>query len=203
MTLILLMAFLAVVAVPCLYVIIHAIVWLWQLQSIEILPWEKNDDEKAISLVISLVDEAEEQIELYDDGNKIESSLYDDGRFIDAIKDKLEKNKDFRVQCMFNYDEDLQFKEAFKNDARVLIYVRQGQERPQDTHYKIIDDGRKAYLSQHVAGADRRAYRMVDCSRVNKAQLKKIDRFLFGDYRQGLSEFKRLALATSPDGSSA
>ena len=191
MALILLMAFIAVLFALCLYAIGHAIAWLWTLQSVKILPREGNDDEIAIGSVLILLSRAKEQIELYDDGNKIDSSLYDDDDFIKKIKSKLEENKNFSVQCMFNYDEDLRFKEAFKNDPRVSIFVRRSQERPQDTHYKIIDGGRMAYLSEHVAGSDKRAYRVVDCSKVGKARLEKIDRLLFHDYRQDLSDFKR------------
>ena len=64
---------------------------------------------------------------------------------------KLDQNADFKIQCFFNFDHDLLFKQVFGNHPQVDI--RTGDNvAANDVHYKIIDDGRKAYLSRHKLG---------------------------------------------------
>ena len=47
--------------------------------------------------------------------------------------------------------------------------MKRGVQSRRDIHFKIIDDGRKGYVSSHPIGAAERRYRLYDCSRVPAA----------------------------------
>lgn len=183
--------FFALLFLLSLYSVILGLSWLWTLMAIRVSQSD-NDSEKAIKAALDLLSKATTRLELYDDGDKdTENSLYDDSRFIEGVKEKLENYKDFSVLCLFNSEDSLRFKDLFKDEDRVSIYVRQSQDRPEDTHYKIIDNGKMAYLSKHRLGSEYRSCKTVDCSKISGKRLEKTNRLLFDDYRKDLSEFKK------------
>ncbi len=143
-----------------------------------------NDDPAATEYFIDLLDEAQKKMTIYDDGNDMEESIYNNPKVIAAVQRKLGQNADFKIQCFFNFDHDLLFKQTFGNHPQVDI--RTGDNvAPKDVHYKIIDDGRKAYLSRHKLGANERSIRWIDCTRVQR-DLEHVTDEVLGEYKKDI-----------------
>ena len=147
-----------------------------------------NDDGLAVGSFTDLLEKACSNITVYDDGNKMKGSVYMQQEVVDAVKKKLRDVPNFTMRCYFNYDEnDTLFRQTFDSEPRVNIRTRKGT-RPDDTHYKIIDDGRMAYLSQHRQGVSKRAFQVVDCTGVNKLALKSVTDSLLGAYKKDIKQ---------------
>ena len=145
-----------------------------------------SDDPVATEYFIDLLDEAQEKMTIYDDGNDMAGSIYNDPKVIATVQRKLKQNKDFKIQCFFNFDHDLLFRQAFGNHSRVDIRIRTGDNVAEDdVHYKIIDDGRKAYLSRHKLGASERSIRWIDCTRVQR-HLEHVTDEVLGEYKKDI-----------------
>ena len=54
-----------------------------------------------------------------------------------------------------------------------------------DIHHKIIDDGRKAYLSRHKLGASECSIRWIDCTRVQR-DLEHVTEEVLGEYKRDM-----------------
>ena len=154
-----------------------------------------NTDQKPIEAVIDLVNEATSQIEIYDDGNDMEDSLYNNKEFFKAIDSKLKESKgNFRVICLFNEDSDMEFKRHFAGNPKVEIYKRKPSKPLSPIHYKIIDGWKKAYLSRHGYGQHEREYRLIDCTGVKGRRSDDLKSVVFDQYRQDIgSDFERVS----------
>lgn len=166
----------------------------WAMMRVERTPNQFNDDESAIDKVIPLVEEAEVSLEIYDDGDDFTGSMYNNDAFVQSVIQKLDKNKEFVVECLFNEnEEDLLFTKELVNHPRVSIYVRQKGGRNQ-IHYKIIDGGVRAYLSVHAERSRERAFKEVNCSKVPASKRDSVMRTLFEDIRQDVANFEKKEL---------
>ena len=154
---------------------------------------EYNGDHVANKNSVSILWEAGEDIEIYDDGNDFPESPYNSPQFIGALRRKLEERPGFKVRCLFNRDEPLKLKEEFAGHERVDIRVRESDVRPADLHYKIVDGGRRAYLSRHGLNDRSRKCRVVDCSGVKERDLALAADILFRNVRQDLADFRSIA----------
>lgn len=144
-----------------------------------------NDDPAATEYFVGLLDEAKEKMTIYDDGNDMAGSIYNDPEVIAAVQGKLEQNADFKIQCFFNFDHDLRFRQVFGDHPQVDI--RTGDNAAaNDVHYKIIDDGRKAYLSRHELGHSERSIRWIDCTRVQR-DLGHVTDEVLGEYKKDIA----------------
>lgn len=144
-----------------------------------------NDDPAATEYFVGLLDEAKKKMTIYDDGDDMAGSIYNDPEVIAAVQGKLEQNADFKIQCFFNFDHDLRFRQVFGNHPRVDI--RTGDNAAaNDVHYKIIDDGRKAYLSRHELGDSKRSIRWIDCTRVQR-DLGPVTDEVLGEYKKDIA----------------
>ena len=144
-----------------------------------------NTDTVPINTVIELVNEATDLLEIYDDGNDMDDSLYKNNRFFEAIDHKIEDSqKQFRVICLFNEDANLEFKQHFSGNPNVEIYKRRSGRPLSPIHYKIIDTWKKAYLSRHGYGQHEREYRLIDCTNVKGRRSKNLQTTVFSEYRQ-------------------
>ena len=161
----------------------------WPYVNINVTEIE-NDNLFAIKNFIDLFDEAEYCICICDDGDKMPESIYENEDVIQKVKDKLDKNSDFHVQCSFNEKEETKFVEEFKGHERVTIKFRK---RPLGlAHYKIIDDGRKAYLSWHNPGSEDRRVKIYDFSNAKRGfRRKDVKEEYIGDCLKDIeSQFK-------------
>ena len=149
-----------------------------------------NDDHLAVDSFTTLLGQADANMTVYDDGNQMDGSLYMDEEVVEAVKKKLHNVPAFRMFCYFNYNEpDTLFRQAFDNHDQVEIRTRpDGHDRPDDTHYKIIDDGRMAYLSQHSHGATDRKFQMVDCTGVKESMFEDVTDSLLGAYKRDIAQ---------------
>ena len=122
--------------------------------------WVKNNNLEAARQAVSLLKESEYEIELFDDGDDFEESVYNYSPFIDEVEKKLKDNPDFKIRCLFNEgNRKLKFIQKFVSESRVEIYARTDKERLPDLHYKIIDGGVKGIISDHKKGdSDRKGF---------------------------------------------
>ena len=134
------------------------------LQVSTVVGW--NSDKTAAENFLALLQDGKESMVVYDDGNKMEGSLYRDNAVIDAVRLKLSENPNFRLSCYFNFDDDMPFTQAFEGHPRVRIVTGRGDRPDDDVHYKIIDGGLKAHISRHEVASKERRYRVIDCTRV-------------------------------------
>ena len=159
----------------------------------------ENDDDIAIEQSISLVKEAEKDIEMFDDGDLKKSyrSLYDDERFIEVISEKLRNNPDFKIRAFFNTgDPQLRFIQKFGANDRVEIYkLKAGIPRPPDLHYRLIDGGTKGILAKHTQGVGERIYQELSIPNRSKRDTVVAGKFVLEKYRQPENNFEKLEIA--------
>ena len=152
---------------------------------------DNNSDEDAVSMFINLIRLAKDQIEVFDDGNKMEGSMYESEDVVNELVRKLKDNDQFKARFFFNTDEELLLRRELEDHERVEIYVGAvpGAGRPEDeTHYKIIDNGLIAHLSNHVYGAGERTFEVLDCRKVLPEKLSKVAKLKFGRLRDGVKQ---------------
>ncbi len=149
---------------------------------------QTNDDSFAIGKFTDLLGRAQSNMTVYDDGNKMEGSLYMQQEVVEAVKKKLHDVPNFTMRCYFNFNEPTTlFRQTFDDDDRVTIQTRPtGEARPDDTHYKIIDGGKIAYLSQHEQGESKRKFQVIDCTRVRPWAFERVTDSLLGKYKKDM-----------------
>ena len=124
------------------------------------MPLKTNSDAETLGVFFSYIEKANKSLEIFDDGNHIES-YYSDDKLVEKLREKLKKNSKFTIDLHFNYRENLkinQLKQDFPERVRIR-YKKQSQERPDHQwHFKIFDEGKYAYLSTHKDGSRDRKY---------------------------------------------
>ena len=139
-----------------------------------------NDDESVASNFIRLLDEARASMIVYDDGNNMQGSPYNDPSVIDAVRSKLRSDPAFELRCLFNSNEPMEFRKELEHERQVDIRTRRDSGRGSKIHYKIIDGGEKAYLSKHERGASKQRFRIVDCTGVPERHRRRVAKSLLG-----------------------
>ena len=121
-----------------------------------------NSNEEAEQSFLDLLREAQNEIVMYDDGDTDEKSLYQSETVVEAIKNKIQENSRFRVDCVLN---DRRGATRFERElgGESAVRIRRRRDDPSRIHYKIID-GRKAYVSCHAPGGTARNRTMIDCT---------------------------------------
>ena len=137
-----------------------------------------NDNELAVKHFCEVISAAQDNIIIHDDGEGSAGSIYTDRKAIQVVKERLEAG--VNVRCMFNHKQLLpmveELEEAQGTRGRFqAIYLEDPS--PFDVHFKIVDDGIRAYLSRHDFGKTEREYEMFDCSGTKRS----VRRGLFGD----------------------
>lgn len=123
-----------------------------------------NDDDKAVHNTLDLINKSQKDIRIYDDGEV--DSIYDNSEIINALKEKL-SDKNYQIIAFFNFKDikKTSFYKTFEAEdytKQVHINIRpEGEDRPNDIHYKIVDDGKRALLSNHKEKATDRKYVIV------------------------------------------
>lgn len=141
-----------------------------------------NDHEKARAAFRDLLAEADSGMILYDDGDSMEGSIYEDRAVVDAIRRKLDENPRFTMECMFSSSDETLFRRELGKDPRITIMQRKGVRS--SVHYKIIDGGRKAYVSRHALGQERRRFKIVDATEVSQSARDVVLDDFFTDFRE-------------------
>ena len=130
----------------------------------------ENNDKTAADYFCRLVCEMEHQMIIHDDGDSTEDTLYNNDKVVETMRARLSSHKEqVLVQCVFNKHEEIKMAklaDEFPRSFRVF-YMPEEQETG-SIHYKIIDIGKKAYLSKHCPGSSQREYELIDCSAARK-----------------------------------
>lgn len=170
-----------------------------ELQHVTSTPIGSNDDESTKAKFIELLEEAKQSMIIYDDGDKVTDSIYMSHEITESVTEKLVSHPDFRLQCLFNVDApDLLFRNAFANyAAQVEIKTRDRTKPRLAIHYKIIDNGAKAYLSRHSPGSSKRRFRIVDCTNVSEANRNRVSNAVLGMYKNDFQRAFKVARASS------
>ena len=120
-----------------------------------------NTDEQATTMFIQLLDATRYQIDIHDDGNDSEGSIYNNPKVIDALENRIRK-RGIKVRCLFNdADQPLKILALARSEEfqeYVEIWYLNGDRPNPDIHYKIVDNGRLVHLSRHEHGASERRY---------------------------------------------
>ena len=138
----------------------------------------ENDDNFACKVFSELLKDAQAEMMIYDDGGK-DSPIYDDENMVGEVKQRLQENVDLQLFCLFTYKEQTAFWNAFDEEPRVHMKKRSARS---DLHYKIIDGGRKGYLTVHRLNSSVRPFRRFDCSRVQPKDMNRVKKHTMGPY---------------------
>ena len=120
-----------------------------------------NSNEQATKMFIDLVKQAQHQIDIHDDGNNFEGSIYNNQEVMDVLSNKISE-KGIKVRCLFN-DPDQQLKllelaQTLEAQDNIEIWYLDGGRQEPDTHYKIVDKGRFVHTSRHEHGGIERTF---------------------------------------------
>ena len=122
-----------------------------------------NDTKFATDTFIELLRDARHTMMICDDGNDMPGSIYNTPAVIDAVTARLKANPSLRLLCLFSSADDTMFTKTF--DGHAQVHMKRGVQPRRDIHFKIIDHGRRGYVSAHPLGSTERRYRLYDCSR--------------------------------------
>ena len=148
-------------AVPLLYYVQQT----WGLLRLD-LKVGTNDPKFASDTFIELLNAGRRTMLICDDGNDMEGSIYNSQVVVDAVGNRLEDNRELRLLCLFNSEEETLFTRRFAGHPQVAM--KRGMQPRREIHFKIIDGGEKGYVSSHRLGANERRYRLYNCSRTPK-----------------------------------
>ena len=155
------------------------------LQLVDSTQFGENNDSLTKQRFLDLLERAEYSIIIYDDGNKMPNSIYADSDVLGTFRQKLQESPGFQVRCLFNCnDPSLPFRKEFFQHPSVEIRTRNPNKSEFPIHYKIIDEGDKAYLSRHDLGKSNRKFQIVDCTAVPKRHRKYVRDTVLREYKQ-------------------
>lgn len=124
-----------------------------------------NNSTLATENFLSLINAAELTMLISDDGDAVCESIYNNDYLIQVVADRLETNPHLELYCIFfDAEADNKFKQRF--DTHPRVHIRKIRPR-QDIHVKIIDGGKRGYLTSHSIGSEDRKYRKYDCTKAS------------------------------------
>lgn len=154
-----------------------------------------NDDSEALSKFVTVVQHAERDLIIHDDGNDMPGTIYNDAAVIEAIDRQMAQHKKLVVKCLFNARDKLAMVERLSERYPTRFHVRYRRwrrKRPAfDVHYKIADGGEIGHLSHHDYGARERYFEVRNCVSANQRE-RDIE---LGKY---MRRFKRQFLLAKP-----
>ena len=136
-----------------------------------------NPDSSPKTIFVELLDAAEKEIIIHDDGNLMKDSPYEDREILDRMRSIVRSG--VAIRCLFNhYDGRL----ALTRELSGEVDIRVRREVSRGAHYKIADSGSLAYLSWHGFGEHHRTFRLIDCRSVPKYARTWVTERLLGEY---------------------
>lgn len=147
----------------------------WRAQPFEVVfDSGINDDDKAVSGFVNVVEHATKNLIVHDDGNKMLGTIYDNPDAIEALDRQMNEHEELVVKCLFNTRDELamveQLRERYPERFQVK-YRRWSWRRPAfDVHYKIANDGAFGLLSHHDMEEKGRHFEVRDCSGANQTE---------------------------------
>ena len=159
------MAIAIVAAVGCVFYVL-----IWMTCSLVTVRKRRirNDDDVAKAAFLEVLNGAEKQLIVRDDGD-LSSSLYRDENIAEQVRARLRCNEDLAIRALFNYREEgnklaaLQAEAEFQGRFQVRYLLP--EQRPfKEVHGKVADNGRRGCLSVHEKDAQERDLEKFDCS---------------------------------------
>ena len=137
-------------------------VWLAHEHSLLHVTDVENDNKDAIRHFLTVLDRAERELLVHDDGDKTDGSLYDDKDTIEAVRERLRTSPNLKIRCLLNFNEGVGMADL-GDEFSGRFQVRYLHQRPvADVHFKIADDGEMAYLSSHPKGVAERKGQVIE-----------------------------------------
>lgn len=149
-----------------------------------------NDNDEAKKRFLDLVNDTHEELLIHDNGDST-YELYNDSEVIQSVETCL--NKGVIIRCLFNEEASLRMVERLHRHEGLQIYYLNVKPPDCDIHYKIVDHGRRTYLSWHCENGERQ-YKMIDCSRAPSAK-RRLYRDYKGRFDEGVRNARRLPVA--------
>lgn len=155
-----------------------------------------DSEDAAVTHATSLLAKAEKKVEIYDDGSRCSTALWNSRKFIETLFDKLEKNQSFQVICFIDGDAtDRRLVERISSYPQVRTYIQKdeyrGKEKGGGTDpYLIIDNGEWGILPDHGPMEVYSRHFVVECHHIIKWRVRRLAKSLmFDGYRQKKGEF--------------
>ena len=165
---------------------------------------QNNNSEVTQNEFIRLLGRASKEMIIYDDGDSVADSIYDNDTVIRAVHEKLERCPNLEIRCLFNCDsENLRFRREFAGPECPEVKIRTraqpgGRYSGPDQvlpHFKMVDGGSCANLSWHDPGSEARVCQTIDLSGVSGFGKNRLVRGIVGKY---LDRFDREFEAARP-----
>ena len=145
-----------------LVVVAVVAVWLAHTHSLLRVTDVENDNEDAIRHFLTVLDRAEREFLVHDDGDKTDGSLYDEENTVEAVRERLQTCPSLKIRCLLNFNADVKMA-ALNGEYDGRFQVRYLHQRPvNDVHFKIADGGKMAYLSIHPKGVTERKGQVIE-----------------------------------------
>ena len=148
-----------------------------------------NDDDQARAAFLEMLGLARRHLEIFDDGNKMPASIYEDPEVVDRTKEKLDECPDLKIVCFFNDKEDVLFSRELRLHGSVEIHdgIDPGRNSDREqVHYKIVDFGRHGYLSKHSHGGTERWFERYDFSALSGKSFDRAVNLVFAGLTNGV-----------------
>ena len=165
---------------------------------------QNNNSEVTQNEFIRLLGRASKELIIYDDGDTVADSIYDNDTVIRAVHEKLDKCSNLEIRCLFNCgSESLRFRKEFAGPECPEVKIRTRAEPggrysgpdPVLPHFQMVDGDSCAYLSWHDPGREARVYQTIDLSGVSVFGKNRLVRDIVGMY---LDRFDREFEAAMP-----
>ena len=141
---------------------------------------------------LDVLEAAQREVIIHDDGNRMEDSPYEDPEILAAMKTISDRGVAIRI--LFNCDEDLALTRALSG----AVEIRIRKDPSLGAHYKVADGGTLAYLSWHARGEHQRSFRLIDCRSVPKYALPWVKDRLLGEYVDAFEAASNVARRLPP-----
>ena len=153
---------------------------------------DRNSGEKAVGYFMRVLDEANEQLIIHDDGDSVAQSIYNDTKAMAALDRRL-SDSELEVRILFNNPGvQLRILElAKKHSDQLLIRYRRKGRPVGDIHYKIADR-HMGYFSEHDEGSSDRKIWIYE---FGHAPRRARDRVFEDTIRRFEKEFKEAGVA--------
>ena len=167
------------------------------LRAIEMGGVSKKDDQTVIQQIISLVTEAQSEIEIFDDG-ELSKFLYRDTAFVGCVRRRLTEDRDFKVRVFFDSSVPSgAFAELCKDFPDSVTVWRRARlvlagDVSSAVYFHLIDRGTKGVFKKQSAEDGLWRYRSMDISSCSESDKKKAGAVVLRKYRQPEELFKRV-----------
>ena len=176
----------AIIGIGSFVVFIVSLFYLWKAFSLfgVLVESGTNDGNLAIKKFLEVVEQAEQVLVIYDDGDQVADTIYNKDEVSSALTSRMKQAPRLRVRVLFNKKSDIELpKRMSQFGDRFEVRYRTGERPAQDVHFKIAD-GRVGYFSQHGLGDTDREFTFCDARHTSKKARKRA----FGAHLQYFNE---------------